>query len=152
MRLALYQPDIPQNTGAIMRMAACLGIELDVIEPCGFIFSDVKLKRVGLDYLDKTRVTRHQSWKNFLEHHTDKRLVLSTTKTSQLITNFEFKADDVLIMGTESSGVPNEIHCTVGASVRVPMCEGTRSLNVAICASMIVWEASRQTGFDERLR
>lgn len=146
MRLALYQPDIPQNTGTIMRLAACFGVALDIIEPCGFVLSDTKLRRAGMDYADRVDYVRHASWARFLEARAPGRLVLLTTKATQTLTRFAFRPDDLLLFGAESSGVPDAVHQTVDAEVRVPMRSGERSLNVAVCAGITLWEGLRQGG------
>ena len=145
MRLALFEPDIPQNTGTIMRLAACLGVALDIIEPCGFLLSDKNLKRAGMDYLDKLDMTKHQSWDAFCSTHTDKRIVLLTTKTDKSFLDFAFDADDILLAGRESAGVPGHVHAACPARVTIPMATGMRSLNVAIACSMALSEALRQT-------
>ncbi len=147
MRLALYQPDIPQNTGAILRLAACLGVGVDVIEPCGFAFSDRALRRAGLDYLDHVALTRHRSWRAFLDARakTGGRLVLATTRAETPHTAFAFRPDDTLLMGRESAGAPAEVHAAADARLRIPIRAGLRSLNVALAAAMILGEALRQT-------
>jgi len=146
MRLALYQPDIPQNTGTVMRLAACFGVALDVIEPCGFIFSDSKLRRAGMDYAGRVDLTRHASWDAFLADRPQGRLVLSTTKACESLSGFSFEPADILLFGAESSGVPDDVHARADARVKVPMRPGERSLNVAVCAGIVLWEAVRQTG------
>ncbi|MBI1214707.1 MAG: tRNA methyltransferase [Alphaproteobacteria bacterium] len=146
MRLALYQPDIPQNTGTLMRLCACLGVPLDVIEPCGFILSDKNLKRAGMDYIDSLDMTRHASWQAFSAAHEGARRVLMTTKSALPFTDFSFEADDILIAGRESAGVPDEVHEACDARVTIPMAPGMRSLNVALASAMVLSEALRQTG------
>ncbi|MDE0811829.1 MAG: tRNA (cytidine(34)-2'-O)-methyltransferase [Alphaproteobacteria bacterium] len=146
MRLALYQPDIPQNTGTIMRLAACFGVTLDIIEPCGFVFSDSKLRRAGMDYADRVLVERHASWEKFLEDRASGRLVLLTTKSTAPITDFTFQVDDLLLLGSESSGVPDSVYEAVDGRLRIPMRSGERSLNVAVCAGIALWEALKDTG------
>lgn len=147
MRLALYEPDIPQNTGAMMRLAACLGVPLDLIEPAGFLLSDRRLKRAGMDYLDALEMTRHRSWEAFLESRSPQsRLVLLTTRGSLLYHRFVFEPDDILLVGRESAGVPDAVHEAADARLRVPMRGGARSLNVALAAAMVLGEALRQTG------
>jgi tRNA (cytidine/uridine-2'-O-)-methyltransferase len=146
MRIALYQPDIPQNTGTIMRLAACFGVPLDIIEPCGFVLSDAKLRRAGMDYAGRVDLVRHGSWARFHEARTTGRLVLLTTKAAQPLTEFAFQPDDVLLFGAESTGVPDEVHAAVDAEVRIPMRPGERSLNVAVCAGIALWEGLRQCG------
>ena len=138
MRLALYEPDIPQNTGAVLRLAACLGVGVDIIEPCGFVFTDARLKRAGMDYLDPLGITHHSSWTAFTESlkagrrsGNAGRLVLLTTKANMAYTDFVFEALDVLIVGRESAGAPHDVHEAADARIKVPMQEGMRSLNVA---------------------
>jgi tRNA (cytidine/uridine-2'-O-)-methyltransferase len=151
MRLALYQPDIPQNTGTIMRLCACFGVPLDVIEPCGFVFSDAKLRRAGMDYATLAIVKRHASWEAFQNQKPLGRLVLVTTKAEETLGTFRFLPDDIVMLGAESSGVPEAVHEGVDASVRVPMRAGMRSLNVAVCAGIVVWEAIRQIGLSTEI-
>lgn len=152
MRLALYQPDIPQNTGSILRLAACLGAGVDIIEPCGFVWSDRHMRRAGMDYLDRVALLRHASWTAFLEtrRESDGRLILLTTGGSIAHTRFAFRADDCLLLGRESAGVPDEVHGAADARVRVAMRSGLRSINVAMAAAIVLGEALRQTnGFPE---
>ena len=152
MRLALYEPDIPQNAGTILRMAACLGVAVDIIEPCGFVFSDRQLRRAGMDYLDRVDWCRHSSWNGFLDSRAalPGRLVLLTTRATLAYTDFRFDPEDVMIVGRESAGVPDSVHAAADARVRIPMRAGERSLNVAISAAMVLAEALRQTsGFPE---
>ena len=144
MRLALYQPDIPQNTGAMMRLAACLGVPLDIIEPCGFALDDRKLRRVGMDYLDHLTLIRHESWEAFLRDR-DGRLLLLTTAAQRSYASFAFESQDILLVGRESAGAPQEVHEAADARLRVPMRAGTRSLNVSLAAAMVLGEALRQT-------
>ena len=152
MRLALYEPDIPQNTGTMLRLAACLGVGADVIEPCGFIFSDTKLKRAGMDYLTRAEIQRHSSWNAFQawrkeasRTHGGHRLVLLTTKGETAYTSFAFAADDILMVGRESAGVPPEVAQAADARLIIPLRPGLRSLNVATAAAMVLGEALRQT-------
>ncbi len=146
MRLALYEPDIPHNTGALLRTAACLGVAVDVIEPCGFVFSDRRLRRAGMDYLEDVDLSRHASWQAFLAARGAgaARLVLLTTRAEVAHTGFRFRRCDVLLVGRESAGVPAAVHEAADARVRVPMAPGMRSLNVAIAAAMVLGEALRQ--------
>ena len=145
MRLALYQPDIPQNTGAVLRLAACMGVGADIIEPCGFVWSDRHLRRAGMDYLDKVALRRHASWDAFLENRpAGTRLVLLTTRASIPHTGFAFHADDTLLLGRESAGAPDEVHAAADACIRVPLAAGMRSLNQAMAAAMVLGEALRQ--------
>lgn len=144
MRLALYQPDIPQNTGALLRLAGCLGLGVDLIEPAGFVLSDTRLRRAGMDYIDLAPLTRHASWEAFLERCSG-RLVLLTTRGESSFADFAFAASDVLLLGRESAGVPDSVHERADARIRVPMVAGARSLNVALAAAMVLSEALRQT-------
>tara|TARA_B100001248_G_scaffold115549_1_gene86469 strand:- start:374 stop:823 length:450 start_codon:yes stop_codon:yes gene_type:complete len=146
MRLALFQPDIPQNTGAIIRLTACFGIPLDIIEPCGFILSDTKLRRSGMDYLNLANIERHISWDAFIKERNQSRLVLITTRAEDSLKQFTFDDNDTLILGRESSGVPQAVHNAIPEKVRIPMDKKARSLNVSIAAGIILWEALRQTG------
>ena len=144
MRLALLEPDIPQNAGALIRLGACLGVPVDIIEPCGFLFVDARLKRAGMDYLEFAEVVRHTSWTEFVRATTDRKILL-TTKTSERYTDFHYKAADVLILGRESAGVPAHVHQAAAARLCIPMREGLRSLNVALAGAMVLAEALRQT-------
>ena len=148
LRLALYQPDIPQNTGTLLRMAACLGAAVEIIEPAGFDVSDRHLRRSGLDYLDRVAVTRHRSWDAFSDWRRAEniRLVLATTQGALPYTAFAYRDGDCLLMGRESAGVPEAVHAAADARVVVPIRPDLRSLNVAVCAAMILGEALRQTG------
>jgi tRNA (cytidine/uridine-2'-O-)-methyltransferase len=148
MQIALYQPDIPQNTGTILRLCACLGITAHLIEPAGFATSDRAFRRAGLDYLDAVALVRHASWRDFEtwrrgEGH---RLVLFTTAAATSYLDYDFKADDILLFGRESAGVVPEVHAAADVRLVIPMRTGLRSLNVAIAAAMAAGEALRQTG------
>jgi tRNA (cytidine/uridine-2'-O-)-methyltransferase len=145
MRLSLYEPDQPGNVGTILRLAACLGVPVDVIEPCGFAFSDRALKRAGMDYAEMANVKRHASWSLF-EAGAEGRIVLLTTKGGTRLDEAQFHPGDILLMGAESRGVPEEVHARAGIRVRIPQVEGTRSLNIAIAAGIALAEALRQTG------
>ena len=146
MRMALYQPDIPGNTGAIMRTAACLGLPVDLIGPCGFVVSEKQMRRAGMDYLDRLDWTEHTSWEAFLAAlNGTARLVLLSTKADTRYSEFTFLADDILLVGRESAGVPGEVLDAADASIRVPMAPGMRSLNVAQALAMVVGEMLRQT-------
>jgi tRNA (cytidine/uridine-2'-O-)-methyltransferase len=145
MRIALYQPDQAGNVGTIIRLAACLGVGLDIIEPCGFPFSDRALKRAGMDYAELAAVTRHASWEAFAIQLPG-RLILFSTKGALPLPDACFKADDTLLMGSESRGVPAEVHNRADLRVRIPQVEGTRSLNIAVAAGIALAEALRQTG------
>jgi tRNA (cytidine/uridine-2'-O-)-methyltransferase len=146
MRLALFEPDIPQNTGALIRLGACLGVPVDIIEPCGFLWSEPKLKRAGMDYLGSADVTRHASWAAFCATRTDARLVLLTTKAAEPYLGFQFASSDILLLGRESAGVPAEVHDRADARLKIPMRTGLRSLNVALAGAIVLAEALRQTG------
>jgi tRNA (cytidine/uridine-2'-O-)-methyltransferase len=158
MRLALFEPDIPQNLGALLRLAACLGVAVDVIEPCGFLFDDRRLKRVGLDYIALVRLHRHLSWTAFLEARSApearsgiSRLVLLTTAGSVALHDFAFAATDTILLGRESAGVPLCVHHRADARLTIPLVPPARSLNVAIAGAIALAEALRQTGqFPER--
>lgn len=157
MRLVLFQPDIAQNTGTMMRLCACLDMGIDIIEPCGFIFNDKAMRRAGMDYLDMVEYKRHDSWADFLayrEANPDKygRIVLMTTKASVPYTDFEFLSNDVILMGRESAGVPEEVHKKADARVIIPMNEKARSINVAVSATMVVGEALRQCGLFPKIK
>jgi len=146
MRLALYEPDIPQNTGAILRLAACFGVAVDLIEPFGFLWEDRRLKRAGMDYLDRVEVLRHGSWARFRAARGPGRLVLLTTRGSLAYHRFAFAPDDTLLLGQETGGVPDEVHGIADARLFVPLRRGLRSINVALAASIVLGEALRQTG------
>lgn len=156
MRMALYQPDIPQNTGAIMRTAACLGVACDVIGPAGFVMTDKKLRRAGMDYLDRLALAEHPSWEAFrkkLRSNGGGRLVLLSTAAATSYLEFAFRPDDVLLAGSEGAGVPAEVARACEAAVRVPIIAGARSLNVAQALAMVLGEALRQTsGFPHDVR
>jgi tRNA (cytidine/uridine-2'-O-)-methyltransferase len=145
MRLALYQPDIPQNLGAFIRLAACLGTSLDIIEPCGFPVDDRRIRRAAMDYIDLAHLQRHASWDAFQRDRAPGRLVLLTTAGATRLSNARFRPDDVLLLGRESAGAPPEVHAAADLEVRVPMQKGARSLNVALAAAMVLSEALRQT-------
>lgn len=148
MRLALYQPDIAPNTGTILRLAACLGVAVDVIAPTGFDMTDRALRRAGLDYLDHVDLTRHESFESFLQRHDTRggRLVLLSTHGAALHVRFDFAPDDTLLLGRESAGAPDRVHARADARLRIPIRQGLRSLNVAMAAAIALGEALRQTG------
>ena len=148
LRLALYQPDIPQNTGTMLRMAACLGLAVEIVEPAGFDVSDRHLRRSGLDYLDHVALTRHRSFEAFETWRLAEgiRLVLATTAGAVPYTAFAFRDGDCVLMGRESAGAPEAVHAAADARVVVPIRPGLRSLNVAVAAAMVMGEALRQTG------
>ena len=145
MRLALFEPDIPQNAGALIRLGACLGAGVDVIEPCGFLFSDRALKRAAMDYLDLAEIVRHDSWSSFLGRLGNERIVLLTTKASVVYTAVAYRESDVLLVGRETSGVPEPVHQRADLRVRIPQRPDTRSLNVAQAGAIVLSEALRQT-------
>ena len=148
MRIALFEPDIPQNTGTILRLAACLGLAVDIIEPAGFAVSDRAFRRAGLDYLDHVEITRHRSFQYFHETLGKKhlqRLVLLTTKAEIPYTDFQFFPCDTLLLGRESAGVPEYVHSCADARIIIPMFNNLRSINIAVATAMVVGEALRQT-------
>jgi tRNA (cytidine/uridine-2'-O-)-methyltransferase len=145
MRLALYQPDIAQNAGTILRLAACLGVAVDVIEPCGFPFDDRRMRRAGMDYLDQVDLTRHSSWQAYRESEGMGRLVLLTTNGDTVFPDLVFRPTDTLMVGQESAGVPGEVHDAADLRLRIPLLPGMRSINVALAAAIVLSEALRQT-------
>lgn len=148
MRLALYQPDIPQNTGTILRLAACLGVSVDIVEPAGFDLSDRALRRAGLDYLNHVALTRHADWAAFdaaRRAGPGQRLILLTSHGPVSHIGYRFRADDILLLGRESAGVPDAVHDAADARIRIPMRPGLRSLNIAVAAALVLGEALRQT-------
>jgi tRNA (cytidine/uridine-2'-O-)-methyltransferase len=148
IRLILYQPDIPQNTGAILRLGACFDVPIEIIEPCGFVWDDKRLKRAGMDYTSGVKLTRHPSWEAFVNASQSEsgRIILFTTKAKQSYTSFQFQPGDLLFFGRESAGVPDNVHNWVDDRVRIPLAKGNRSLNLAQAAAIGCTEALRQTG------
>jgi tRNA (cytidine/uridine-2'-O-)-methyltransferase len=146
MRLALYQPDIPQNTGAMLRLAACFGLDVDLILPCGFVLDEPRMRRAGMDYIDRVHLSKHSSWAAYREarRQTEGRLVLLSTSGDRPYTDFAFAAEDTLLVGRESGGVPLEVHDAADARLVIPMQPGLRSLNVAMAAAIVAGEAIRQ--------
>ena len=144
MHIALYKPDIPQNTAAIIRLGACLNLKIHIIEPCGFNLHDARFKRVVMDYLGLSRIVRYEDYDSFVSKNKKKRIVLMTTKAKKLYHNFNFKKNDILLFGRESAGVPDNLHKRIADKVKVPMNKKTRSLNVAISVAIISSEALRQ--------
>jgi tRNA (cytidine/uridine-2'-O-)-methyltransferase len=146
LRIALFQPDIPGNTGTILRLAACLGLAVDIIEPAGFDISDRNLKRAGMDYIASVALTRHVNWERFESSRQaeGRRLVLASTKAALPYTRFAFQPGDILLFGRESAGVPDHVYAATPNRILVPMVEGQRSLNVAMSVAMIAGEALRQ--------
>jgi tRNA (cytidine/uridine-2'-O-)-methyltransferase len=148
VRLALYEPDIPQNAGSLMRLGACLGVGIDIIEPCGFLLSDRNFRRAGMDYLKSADIRRHESWSRFREDFSGSgqhRLILLTTGAEMAYTDFAFSPGDSLLVGRESAGVPQSVHDAADARLVIPLRTGLRSLNVAQAAAMVLGEALRQT-------
>jgi tRNA (cytidine/uridine-2'-O-)-methyltransferase len=147
LRLALFEPDIPQNTGALLRLAACFAVEVDLIEPCGFLFDDRRLRRAALDYAARVRVRRHASWEAFATDRDPRsRLILMTTGGTIPLYSFAFAPGDTLLLGRESAGVPEFVHDAAFARVVIPLAAGARSLNVALAGAIALGEALRQTG------
>jgi tRNA (cytidine/uridine-2'-O-)-methyltransferase len=145
MRITLYQPEIAGNMGAVLRLAACMGVGVDIIEPAGFVFSDARMKRAGMDYINQVAVTRHEDWSAFCANASG-RLVLMTTKGSQSVYKTSFEPDDNLLFGRESSGVPVEVADACALRIRIPMAPAARSLNLGMSVGIAVAEALRQTG------
>ena len=144
MNIALYKPDIPQNTAAIIRLSACLNLKVHIIEPCGFDLNDSRFKRVVMDYLGFSKIFRHQDYNEFLKKNKKNRIVLMTTKATKHYHKFKFKKNDVLLFGRESAGVPEDLHKSIKNKVKIPMNKKTRSLNVAMSVAIISTEALRQ--------
>ena len=144
MHIALYKPDIPQNTAAIIRLGACLSLKIHIIEPCGFNLHDSRFKRVVMDYIGFSKIFRYQDYDDFLNKNKKKRIILMTTKAKKHYHKFKFKKDDILLFGRESAGVPNNLHKTIKDKVKVPMNKKTRSLNVAMSVAIVSAEALRQ--------
>ncbi|MDD3019673.1 MAG: tRNA (cytidine(34)-2'-O)-methyltransferase [Alphaproteobacteria bacterium] len=145
MRLAAYQPDIPQNTGSLIRLCAGLNIPLELIEPFGFIWDERKIRTSAMDYFDLAQITRHTSWDSFRNTYKDNRIILLSTKASEPFTQFKFQPDDILLLGRESAGVPEDVHNALPHRVKIPMSSQARSLNMAMAGAMILSEALRQT-------
>lgn len=145
-RLALYQPDIPQNAGAVLRLGACLSFAVDVIEPCGFLWDEKRMRRAGMDYIDLVGVTRHTSWTAFRQwsHDQGRRVVLLSTKASERLDRFTFRANDIIMVGRESAGVPDAVADAADARIRIPLAPAARSLNMAMAAAIAMAEALRQ--------
>ena len=143
--IALYEPDIPQNTAAIIRTCACLGAKLEIIEPCGFLLTDKRFKRVVMDYMDHNQIEFYQSSDKFFEAKKNQRIVLMTTKGSISYTKFKFNSDDTILFGRESAGVPESIHQSIADRLKIPMNENARSLNIASSVAIVLAESLRQT-------
>ena len=144
MHIALYKPDIPQNTAAIIRLSACLNLKIHIIEPCGFDLNDSRFKRVVMDYLGFSKIFRHQDYNDFLKKNKKNRIVLMTTKATKYYHKFKFKKNDILLFGRESAGVPENLHKSIKNKIKIPMNKKTRSLNVAMSVAIISTEALRQ--------
>ena len=142
--IALYQPDIPQNTAAIIRLCSCFDVTLEIIEPCGFNLSDKRLKRVAMDYFDKSRIIIHESYEKFLNNKKNSRVILMTTKAEKIYTSFNFNKKDTLLFGRESEGVPNNVHKNSFERLKIPIKKNTRSLNIGIAVAITLSEALRQ--------
>ncbi|MDC3120589.1 tRNA (cytidine(34)-2'-O)-methyltransferase [Candidatus Pelagibacter sp.] len=143
-KIALYEPDIPQNTAAIIRTCACLGAKLEIIEPCGFLLSDKRFKRVVMDYMDLDQIEFYQSSEKFFEKKQNQRIVLMTTKGSISYTEFKFKSDDTILFGRESAGVPEKVHKLIKDRLKIPMNDKVRSLNIASSVAIVLAESLRQ--------
>ena len=143
-KIALYEPDIPQNTAAIIRTCACLGAKLEIIEPCGFLLSDKRFKRVVMDYMDLEKIEFYQSSEKFFEEKQNQRIVLMTTKGSISYTKFKFKSDDTILFGRESAGVPEKVHKLIKNRLKIPMNDKVRSLNIASSVAIVLAESLRQ--------
>mgnify|MGYP001400707413 CR=1 FL=1 len=145
--IALYQPDIPQNTAAIIRLCSCFDITLEIIEPCGFHLDDKRIKRVAMDYLEKSKIIKYKSYENFLYNKKKSRIILMTTKAKKNYTNFKFNPKDTLLFGRESKGVPQEVHNHSYQRLKIPLKNNARSLNVAMAAGITLSEALKQNFF-----
>ena len=147
MRIALYQPDIPQNTGNIFRLGACMGVAVDIIEPTGFVFDDKKFRRSAMDYIDHLEYKKHDDWEHFYKWIKENkfRLILMTTKSEDSLYNFEFRSSDILLFGRESAGVPDNIHQIVDHRLTIPMKDGVRSINLSSSVALVLGESLRQT-------
>ena len=143
-KIALYEPDIPQNTAAIIRTCACLGAQLEIIEPCGFLLSDKRFKRVVMDYMDNNNISFYKDYKEFFKEKKTQRVILITTKANRSYTSFSFRKDDTILFGRESSGVPENIHKIVNERLRIPMVKNKRSLNLATSVGIVLAEQIRQ--------
>jgi tRNA (cytidine/uridine-2'-O-)-methyltransferase len=146
-KIALYQPDIPQNTAAIIRICSCLGADLEIIEPCGFLFSDKRFKRVVMDYMDHKIIKFYQSYEEFIKTKKNQRVILLTTKSAEPYVEFKFENNDTLLFGRESAGVPEHVHNSIKHRLKIPMVNNKRSLNIASSVAIILSENLRQTSF-----
>jgi len=146
-KIALYEPDIPQNTGAIIRICSCLGADLEIIKPCGFLFSDKRFKRVVMDYMDEKMIKFYRDYNDFFESKKNQRVILMTTKASVPYATFDFKINDTILFGRESAGVPEKIHALINNRLKIPMINNKRSLNIASSVAIILAENLRQNKF-----
>ena len=146
-KIALYEPDIPQNTGAIIRICSCLGADLEIIEPCGFLFNDKRFKRVVMDYMDEKMIKFYRDYNEFFESKKNQRVILMTTKASVPYATFNFKINDTILFGRESAGVPEKIHALINNKLKIPMINNKRSLNIASSVAIILAENLRQNKF-----
>ena len=146
-KIALFEPDIPQNTAAIIRTCTCLGAKLEIIEPCGFLLSDKRFKRVAMDYFEEENIKFHKSFDEFLKSKENQRIVLMTTKASVVYTKFKFEKNDTILFGRESAGVPEDVHKLIKNRLKIPMENNKRSLNVATSVAIVLAESLKQTKF-----
>ena len=149
MHIALYKPDIPQNTAAIIRLSSCLGLKLHIVEPCGFSLEDSRFKRVVMDYIGLSKIFRYEDYSIFIKKNLKSRIILMTTKASQSYHKFKFKKGDILLFGRESAGVPESLHKTIKDKLKVPIRKKARSLNIAMTVAIVAAEAMRQNNFLE---
>ena len=147
MHIALYKPDIPQNTAAIIRLSACLNLKVHIIEPCGFNINDPRFKRVVMDYIGFSKIFRYEDYDMFIKRNNKSRIILMTTKAKKLYHKFKFKKNDILLFGRESAGVPDTLHRSIKAKLKIPISKKTRSLNVAMTVAIVAAEALRQNNF-----
>ena len=148
MHIALYKPDIPQNTAAIIRLSACLGLKVHIIEPCGFNINDKRFKRVVMDYIGMSKIYRYEDYNNFIKKNQKSRIILMTTKAKKSYLKFKYKKDDIILLGRESAGVPKDLHFSIKNKLKVPIKRRARSLNVAVTAAIVSAEIIRQNNFD----
>ena len=148
-KIALYEPDIPQNTAAIIRTCACLGADLEIIEPCGFLFNDKRFKRVVMDYIDEKMIKFYQNSQEFFRSKKDQRVILLTTKSAESYVDFKFEINDTLLFGRESAGVPNHIHDSIKYRLKIPMMNNKRSLNIASSVAIVLSENLRQNSLSD---
>ena len=147
MHIALYKPDIPQNTAAIIRLSSCFGLKLHIVEPCGFSLDDTRFKRVVMDYIGFSKIFRYEDYKMFIKKNSKSRIILMTTKATKSYHKFKFKKNDILLFGRESAGVPESLHKKIQNKLKIPISKKTRSLNVAMSVAIVAAEAMRQNNF-----